>query len=137
MERYTAGSKAPYGLYLSTKPLDIRLVNGEGEHLEGLRDASYMRLPMWMVVLFGPAFGGAFVLLFPLLVLASPIAALMGRLKTADDHAYVVRGGFQPAMSYFKGEGEETHGDKGEGADPNVADLQDEVKARLDESGDK
>ncbi len=135
MERYTAGSKAPYGLYLSTKPLDIRLVNGEGEHLEGLQDASYMRLPMWMVVLFGPVFGGAFVLMFPLLVLASPIAALMGRLKTADDHAYVVRGGFQPAMSYFKGEGEE--GEKGEGADPNVADLQDEVKARLGEGGDK
>ena len=137
MQRFANGSQAPYGLYVSTKPFDIRLVNGAGERLQGLQGASYMRLPMWMVVAFGPAFGGAFVLLFPLLVLASPLAALLGRLQTADSPSLAVtsaRGGFQPAMSYFKGDGEaqdgaQTHG-AGPASNPEVADLQGEVEAR-------
>ena len=134
MQHFTNGSPAPYGLYLSTKPFDIRLVNGEGERILGLDGASYMRLPMWMVMAFGPAFGGAFVLLFPLIVLASPVAALLGRMKTADAPVMVARGGFEPAMSYFKGEGEAAK--DGASADPEVADLQGEVEALKDGEGD-
>ncbi len=132
MKRYENNSQAPYGMYLSTRPFDVRLVNGHSERLEGLEGASYRRLSMWLVVALGPILGGAFVLLFPLIVLASPVAALLHRSQSAvvEEHAYVARGGFQPAMSYFKGE---------QGADeqdPQVADLADEVQARVDDSAD-
>ncbi len=129
MKRYENDSQAPYGMYLSTRPFDVRLVNGHSDRLEGIEGASYRRLPMWLVVALGPILGGAFVLLFPLVVLASPIAALLhrGQASVVEEHAYVARGGFQPAMSYFKGE------QATDEPDPQVADLADEVQTRVED----
>ncbi len=81
MRTYRHGETARYGLYLSAWPPDVRFVSADGETLEGVDRASYMRLPTLLVVLLGPVIGGLFVLLFPLVVFAA-VAYGVGTLVT-------------------------------------------------------
>lgn len=129
MKRFETGQRAPYGIYVAPRAMDIRLVGADGEVLEGRRGASYVHLPTWMVVALGPALGGVFVMAFPLLVIAGAITmlgAVVAR-KVTGRHAYVARGGWAPAAAFFKGDG--TEGAKAEAA-PELAQLEAEVAAR-------
>ena len=69
MKTYRNEEIAPYGVYVSLRALDIQVVDGEGEKLSGRPGATYRRIPMPLLVLLSPVIGGAFVLLFPVLVL--------------------------------------------------------------------
>jgi hypothetical protein len=137
MKRYETGSEAPYGLYISGRPLDIRFVGADGESLEGQPGAKYGRLPMWTVVALGPAMGGFFVVAFPLLVIGALLVALSRAIasKLADQTAWVARGGYQPVAAYFKGDEESTAAaeptDAVEGAS-GLEDLEGEVAERAE-----
>lgn len=127
--RYTAHSEARYGLYLSLRPLDMRFVGSTGESIDGVEGARYVRLPTWLLVFLGPALGAAFVLAFPVVIAVAMLLAgvhALARTKVAHDHAYVARGTFEPAASYFRGAS-----DKPSAIDPELGDLADEVQARI------
>ena len=132
MKRYSATQPAPYGLYISPRNFDIRFVGADGEPLEGKDGATYRRIPTWLVVVFGPALGGIFVLAFPLLV----IAAIVGTLGAAAfkalsrRHGYVARGGWQPAAAYFDKKQEARA--EGDAPAAELDDLQAEVTPKAD-----
>ena len=134
MKRYETGSEAPYGLYVTARPPDIRFVGAEGESLEGHEGAKYMHLPMWTVVALGPVMGGFFLVSFPLLVIGALLVALSRAIagKFANQHAWVARGGYQPVAAYFKGDEEGTaSAEAGEG-DTGLEDLEGEVQEQAD-----
>lgn len=133
MKRFQVGHAAPYGLYVSRRPLAVHFVGADGEALEGKPGASFVRLPTWMIAVLAPALGGAFVMLFPLLVIAAVFAAvatLVSR-KFASSHAYVTRVGWEPSAAYFKKD--HTKGEaetETPAADPALDALEAEVAAR-------
>lgn len=133
MKRYNNGTEAPYGLYLSTNRVDLRFVGADGESIEGRDNARYVHLPTWMLVVLGPALGGAFVMAFPLLVIASVLGfvATMAVKRLSADHGYVARSSWQPAAAYFD------HGATGDASltpegDAEMAALEREVMARAE-----
>ncbi len=129
--RYDANSEARYGLYVSLRPLDMRFVGSTGEAIDGIEGARYVRLPTWLLMVLGPALGAAFVLAFPVFIAVAMLVAgvhALARTKVAHDHAYVARGTFEPAASYFRGAS-----DKPSVIDPELSDLADEVQARIAE----
>lgn len=127
---YSVNTEAPYGLYLSLSPVDVRFVGSTGEALDGLQGARYVRLPTWLLVATGPLVGAAFVVALPVLIVAAMFLAGVHALSHTDlaqRHAYVARGGFDPSASYFRGaSGRPT------AIDPALADLADEVQARIE-----
>lgn len=140
MKKLTTGESAQYGLYVSTRPLDIRFAGADGESLEGLPDANYVRLPTLAVVAAAPMLGGAFVLAFPLLVILASIvcvARLVAKAvhKSAGEHAYLAQPRWEPMTSYLnRGKDEEGKDGKvaepGEAAKDDLVDLREVVKAR-------
>lgn len=76
MTTYRDGQSAPYGLFVSFRPLDTRFVGAAGEELEGIPGAHYKRLPNMVAVAMAPVLGGLFVVLFPLVVLLVSAAGL-------------------------------------------------------------
>ncbi|PKN54520.1 MAG: hypothetical protein CVU56_26115 [Deltaproteobacteria bacterium HGW-Deltaproteobacteria-14] len=132
MKRYNANQPAPYGLYISPRHLDIRFVGADGEPLEGKAGVEYRRIPTWLIVVFGPALGGIFVLAFPLLVLGAVIGTLGAAVVKAfgHRHGYVARSGWQPAAAYFdKKQGPHA---EGEARAPELDDLEAEVTPKAD-----
>jgi len=132
MKRYETGEAAPYGIYIARNVMDVRFNGADGEALEGRAGGRYLRLPTWLVVAVAPALGGAFVLAFPLLVIAAIVGTLgvgAARKLGGNRHAYVARSGWQPAAAYFKQE-QASAGDAGD--DPELAELEAEVAARAE-----
>jgi len=133
MKRYASHQPATYGLYFSTRPMDLRFVGADGENLDGHEGASYRRVPMWLAVLLGPVLGGIFVIAFPLIV----IGALIGTTATAavraltHRHAYVARNTWQPAASYFDAKADDAKR-REDAAAAELSDLEDEVGAKAD-----
>ena len=147
MKKLTTGEAAQYGLYVSTRPLDIRFVGADGESLEGLPEANYVRLPTLAVVAAAPVLGGAFVLAFPLLVILASVvcvARLVAKAvhKTAGDHAYLAQSRWEPVTSYLnRGKDEDGEADKaaepGDAAKDDLVDLREVVKARRSSETDE
>jgi hypothetical protein len=138
MKSYEANKPARYGLYLSTRPMDIRFVGADGEDLDGVSGASYRRMPTWAVIAAGPVLGGAFVLAFPLLVILASIACIARLVATrvksaAGEHAHLAMPRWEPSTAYLnKGKGDKAER-KGEGDE--LIDLEERVaKKRADES---
>ena len=136
MKRYTAQQPAPYGLYLSARPLDLRFVGAEDEPLAGRDGASYRRIPTLLVVLLGPALGAAFVLAFPLVlaaVLVGFAVSAISRGVSAHRHAFVARTRWQPAASYFEARTDAPRAPKFHDDDPDgFAALEAEVARRAE-----
>ena len=111
MKRYAVNESAPYGLYVSFSPADVRFVGSEGETLEG-RSPLYRKLPTALVILCGPVLGGAFVLAFPLVIIVA-IASIMTHLvakrfrKAAEKRVYLIENAWQPQAAFLQGEQEE------------------------------
>lgn len=120
---YANRQPAPYGLYLSTKPLDVRFVGAEGEDLEGTAE-TYMRVPTVLSFVLAPVLGAVFVVAFPVVIfVAVSFAVLVKFNELAEPHWVPAR--FQPTVSFLsnpKG--------AGTGTDPELADLVEEVEAR-------
>ena len=93
-QTFRTDARAPYGVYLSTRPLDVRFVGADGETLEGRPGVGYRRLPTALVVAAGPLFGALFVVAFPVLVAIGLLAAL--RARVADHPAWLAAPRFQP-----------------------------------------
>jgi hypothetical protein len=132
MKRYANGTEAPYGLYLSSNPPDATFVGSEGEVIDGQDGATYVRVPTWLLVVVAPLLGGAFVVAFPALVLATILWVLGSAAVKAvsRQHAYVVRVGWQPAMAHFK-KGSEAKSDEAS-EEPELQDLEAEVSERAE-----
>ena len=128
MQFHQSMQPAPYGLYISTRPFDVRFVGADGESLDGLPGAAYRRVPTLLAVLLAPLLGGAFVIAFPILVIVAAIVGLarvmFGRArKAAGDNAWIASPRWEPSTSYLtKGQ------KKGDAEEPaELADLRDEV----------
>ena len=128
---------APYGLYISTRPFDVRFVGADGETLDGLPGASYRRVPTLLALLLAPMLGGAFVIAFPILVIVAAVVgiarvAVREVRKAAGEHAWLASPRWEPSTSYLtKGE---KKGDVEE-VPTELADLRDEVgERRADEN---
>lgn len=137
MKTYKTMQAARYGLYTSTKPLDVRFVGADGEALDGLPGATYRRVPTLLALAAAPVLGGVFVMAFPVLVLLGACVALVRIAATAvgetvQEHAFLASPRWQPVMSYLS----KSHKKAGETAVPaELKDLHGEVeKARADEA---
>lgn len=126
--KFQSTQPAPYGLYISTRPLDVRFVGADGESLDGLPGAAYSRVPTLLAVLLAPVLGGAFVIAFPILVIVAAVVGLLrvtfgGLRKAAGDNAWLASSRWEPSTSYL------SKNEKKEGADvpPELADLASEV----------
>ena len=109
MKQYLNGKKVPNGFYFSVKPVDFQYVSADKEVLMGRKKATtYKRIPSLLMMVVAPAFGGAFVLLFPALVALTILGVLGGTvvrqlMKAVDSTAHYLNDmHFQPAMSYLK-----------------------------------
>ena len=139
MKRHESNQPAPYGLYVSTNAMDVRFVGAEGETLEGLPGATYVRVPTLLALLLAPVLGGAFVMAFPVLILAVSGVGLAkiavgGVRKAATDGAWFAGPRWEPATSYL------AKGEKKGAAEvpPELSDLKAEVDAkRVEEDASK
>lgn len=132
MRTYRTGDDVPYGFYVSPRQLDLVHTGVAGQRLEGKPGATYRRIPTWLMVLASPVFGGAFVLLFPMLVLGAllwgvgvtlgKVAKAVGRQLTAPA-AQVGRVRWAPATVYLQ--------DQGEAQEPNPAAVEPEAQDPL------
>jgi hypothetical protein len=135
MKSYRDQESVPYGLYLSTQPLDVRFVGADGELLQGRPEASYSRLPILAVLVAGPVLGGAFVLAFPIVILVT-LTAAFGQLAARwlrglfHEQVPVVRARWAPAAAYLN-DTEAATGDPEAEADEDseLEDLEAEVEA--------
>lgn len=131
MTRHTSNQPAPYGLYVSTHALDVRLVGADGDALDGLSGATYRRVPTLLALLLAPVLGGAFVMAFPLVVLVVTALGLARILvaharAAATEGAWLAGARWEPATSYL------AKGEKKCEAEvpPELRDLKAEVDAR-------
>ena len=140
MKTYRAGESVSYGVYFSTRPIDMHLVSAEGELLEGKSDATYRRMPTWLAVAFGPLIGGAFVIAFPAILLAvlfmAAGKAIMSLVRgAAESNVHLAGVRWEPTAAYLnKPDGEDGENRKdGEPAELSV--LETEVEARKSDEG--
>jgi len=100
---WQATDSAPYGVYVSTRPLDLRFVGADGEPLDGRKGATYRRLPTALVIATSPLFGALFVLAFPLIVAVAMVAVLWARLArhASTGHTWLVHSRYQPTAAYL------------------------------------
>ncbi len=131
MARYENHARAPYGLYVSTRPVDARFVGAEGERLDGIEGATYRRIPTPLAVLLAPVFGGLFVMAFPVVIFAAIFTAIArmvgaGAREAATSTARVATARYATAAAFVDGKGE----DRPEGTEEELADLEAEVADR-------
>jgi len=134
MKTYETNKPAPYGVYFSMKPIDVRFVGAEGETLEGPA-RSYKRLSMIAVALLGPVLGGVFVFAFPALVLLgvlyTVIKGAVAKVRTsADEAAQVASLRWAPGASYLNKIHDPNAGDAGAPRADELDGLRAEVDAR-------
>ena len=79
IRKYSGGTFAPCGTYLSTKGWEFQSVPREGDYLEG-EGVTYYRVPLLAVMVLGPLAGLAFILFLPVAVPAVLIYAIARRL---------------------------------------------------------
>ncbi len=145
MKTYNAGKPARYGVYVSPRHLDVRVVGAEDEILDGKPGARYLRIPTLLLVAAAPAIGGAFVLLFPLVIIgALAVVAFQECRKlvrrTADGNAHLATMRWQPGAAYLDGNGDADPAEEESApAEPpaDLADLEAEVSARREEEAEK
>lgn len=106
MKTYKTTQAAPYGLYMSAHPIDVRVVGATGEALEGLPDATYRRIPTPLALSLSPLLGAGFVIAFPVLILAAVATGVLQLLlrplhEVLTDHAWLASPRWQPAASYL------------------------------------
>ena len=132
MKRTMNHEPATYGLYLSTRPLDLRFVGADGEALDGRDGASYRRIPTWLAVLVGPILGGLFVIAFPLIAIVAFLGtAITAAVRAATHrHAYVARSTWQPAVSFFDAKADDAKTDSAPAAE--LGELHREVSTKAD-----
>ena len=142
MTTYRNGTQAPYGLYLSTRPLDVRFVGADGESLEGREGAEYKRLPGLLLLVAGPVLGGAFVIAFPAVIFAAVaigIYELSARALRSFAHgsAPAVRFRWQPAAAYLSNDArsEDSQAEEPD-EDEELKALEDEVEAARNAEND-
>lgn len=138
MKKYTAGQRAPYGVYASVWPPNMCVVSADGEPIHGKEGTTYRRIPLLLVIAAGPAIGGAFVLSFPLIVVAAVFTAIAQRVfrgatELGDSQAHLVRLRWEPATSYLQHTDDEA--DTAEAvaepaAEDELGELAEEVRAR-------
>jgi len=144
MKRHNHNDVVGYGIYCSPRSLDVRFVGADGEALAGKPGAQYIRLPMILALAVGAVLGGAFVMAFPLIVLAATVygvsRAVANRVGRAfEKRAYLAMLRWEPVGSYLNGSrkrdaearSDETDGQAPTGAPTDdLADLRDEVADR-------
>jgi len=140
MRTYMHAQTVPPGVYLATKPLDLTIVTDDADVLEGLDGARYVRLPAPVVFLVSPVVGGAFVLLFPVIIFAAFAwaawtygARRIG--EVLERHAHLAATPGLPVMSYLKRRADEELDDVEDArlerdGDDELEGLRDEVAAR-------
>ena len=79
IRKYSGGTFAPCGTYVTTKEWEFHSVPREGDYLEG-EGVTYYRVPLLAVMVLGPLAGLAFILFLPVAVPAVLIYAVARRL---------------------------------------------------------
>ncbi len=106
MKFYKTGEQVNYGLYISPRAMDMCFIGAEGEALNGVPGAMYARLPVLLMLVLSPAFGGVFVMSFPVIVVAmvayvmfQGIALMIKNMFRRHANLVVMR--WEPTMAYF------------------------------------
>lgn len=117
MKTYTSGSKAPAGIYLAPRDLDLRILTENEQELAGKAGAEYKQVPLYLIVLFAPLIGAIFALGFPAVIFAAFAHVLFKSVRTyraGEAVGWGVYFGFnRPAISYVSEEGERLAGKAG------------------------
>lgn len=136
MKMHRSGDVTNQGIYISVWPPDCRFVGAPGEALDGREGLTYRRVPAVLALLLSPLFGGAFVLLFPVLVilgtglLATTLAARAIR-SLLERHWYLASARWEPVTAYLN-RCEPKRGGEGQGriASEALERLEKEVQVR-------
>lgn len=120
MSAVQTGEAAPPGVYVSIKPPDIRVVSGAESMLTGLPGASYIKLPLWTVMVVGPAYGAVFALGLPFMIFFAFFNAIreyMVGFRTYEAGELVKWGVYlaysRPAIAHVTATGERLEGQAG------------------------
>ena len=99
--------------------MDMCFIGAEDETLEGVPGATYIRLPVLLMLLLSPAFGGVFVMTFPVIVLAmvgivflQSVAHLIKNMFHRHADLVVMR--WEPTIAYFNKKNREAEDSKKE-----------------------
>jgi hypothetical protein len=76
MKRLYGGNKVSQGYYMNVKTAEFVIPDEESQVLPGTGQNTFIKVPSWLPVIAGPAFGLVFVILLPL----AGIAGLFGFL---------------------------------------------------------
>lgn len=134
---YRAGEQVSYGVYVSTKPVNMHYMSAD-EELPGTDETTYRRLPTLLVAAASPAIGGIFVMTFPLIILAG-VAVALGKFtkqtvqRMATNKAHLVQMNWQPTAAYLDGDGKEQTPSAEAVKDESVETLKAEVDSRREE----
>ena len=90
IRKYSSGTFAPCGTYVSTKNWEFHSVPREGDRLEG-EGVTYYRVPLLAVMVLGPLAGLAFILFLPVAVPAVLIYAVARRLALSIRGRWALR----------------------------------------------
>lgn len=82
MKRFHHDEKAPTGIYVSPRHLDVRLVENGEDRLQGKPEAEYMRVPLGLLVVAGPVLGAVFAIAFPFVVFYALVAGIAERISS-------------------------------------------------------
>lgn len=107
MKTYQTTKPAPYGVYASLSPLDMRFVGADGESLEGKAQADYFRVPTGLMLVLAPVAGAVFVVAFPALVLGMTVAAVGNYAakqvsNVANDSVHFTVARWQPTAAFLR-----------------------------------
>ncbi len=139
MTRYENQDAAPYGLYFSTRPLDVRFVGAEGERIDGVPGATYRHVPTPLAVALAPVLGGLFVIAFPFVIFAAAITGVarllgVGAREAATSTARVATTRYAASAAWIDGKGAgEAEDAEAPAADAELADLEAEVAERRED----
>jgi hypothetical protein len=85
MKKYIDGELAPWGVYVSPRALDARVVNADDEPLEGKPGAEYLRVPTILAVVASLMLGALFVMTFPLVIFGAFVVGTVQLIRTRPE----------------------------------------------------
>lgn len=136
MARHIGGSKVESGYYVNTRSLAVVSLAAEGT-LPGTAQEAFVRIPWPVMLAAAPILGGLFVLAYPVIGISTAVyglarkgAALAGQgaRDLAADLATPPHAVGEAHLTGKPGEGEELR-------DPEIEDLEKEIREKRDKAG--
>ncbi len=142
MAKYLGGTAVRSGYYWNPKAWSVTPVERDGGVLPGARDAHYVRVSVWAVLLLLPVLGGLFVVFLPFIgfaltfyAAARPVTRMFRR--HAEGLAATVTPGWQPGEAHFTGKRTEERTEEQKGPPAEGEARLDDLQREIDEKRER